>query len=265
MVDRTTLRLERTGGWLHIWLNRPNRRNAMNRAMLLALLDVFAEVQNDRSVRAIVLRGEGGHFCAGGDIADMVQAAADTTSDHDGVAAFNRLFGRLMETVDSAPAAVIAVCEGAVMGGGFGLACVADLTIAVDGARFALPETSMGIPPAQIAPFVVRRIGLSQARRLAVTGANLTAADALRLGLAHEQVAAEGLDPLLAHVLRQIRACEPTAVAETKAIMQAVGTAPLHHLLDDAATTFAHLARGEPAQAGMMARLSKTPPPWDTD
>jgi len=261
----TTLQVLRDGGWLHVTLNRPDKRNAMSLAMVEELLALLASVDGDRSVRAIVLRGAGGHFCAGGDIADMQRAAAESADrGTDAIAQLNRRFGHLMQAVDSASAAVIAVCEGAVMGGGFGLACVADVTIAVDGARFRLPETSLGITPAQIAAFLVRRLGLSQARRLAVTGATLDARAALSLGLAHIHADPTSVNAELETVLDQIRRCEPRAVAETKAIMNAVGSTPLDTILDDAAAGFSALAQSETAQAGMLARLTRQPAPWAT-
>jgi len=258
-----TLQVLRDGGWLHVTLNRPEKRNAMSLAMVEELLALLAGVADDRSVRAIILRGAGGHFCSGGDIADMqLAAAAIQDGDADAITHLNRQFGRLIQAVDTAGAAVVAVCEGAVMGGGFGLACVADITIAVDGARFRLPETSLGITPAQIAAFLVRRLGLSQARRLAVTGTTLDASQALALGLAHIHTDPTSVNSVLEAVLDNIRKCEPRAVAETKAIMNAVGSRPLDTILDEAAAGFSALARSETAQAGMLARLTRQPAPW---
>ncbi len=259
----TTLQVLRDGGWLHVTLNRPEKRNAMSLAMVEELRALLASVAGDRSVRAIILRGAGGHFCAGGDIADMMRIGAAAESDTgDPIAQLNRQFGHLLQEVDTAGAAVVAVCEGAVMGGGFGLACVADVTIAVDGARFRLPETTLGITPAQIAAFLVRRLGLSQARRLAVTGTTLDARQALTLGLAHIHTEPASVDSALEGVLDNIRKCEPRAVAETKAIMNAVGNRPLAAILDEAAAGFSALASSETAQAGMLARITRQPAPW---
>lgn len=265
MSDSDSLDLRRDGGWLHVTFQRPEKRNAMSLAMVEAMIAAFSEAQADPSVRAVILRGAGGHFCSGGDIADMQRAASAMSDDGtDAIAALNRRFGAMLQALDGLGAAVVAVCEGAVMGGGFGIACVADITLAVDGARFRLPETSLGITPAQIAPFIVQRLGRSQARRLAVTGATLGAAEAVTVGLAHELVAPDQVDAALQGVLDQIRRCEPGAVAETKAIMRRVGTAPLDDILDAAAADFADRARSETAQAGMMARLTRQPAPWAT-
>jgi len=251
----------RAGSVLHLTLHRPQRRNAMNRPMVEAILSAFTAL--DPAVRVVVLRGEGGHFCAGGDIAEMAGTLGQQPgAGGDPLAALNRRFGVMLQAVESSHAAVIAVCEGGVMGGGFGLACVADVTLAVDGARFRLPETGLGITPAQIAPFVVRRLGLSQARRLAVTGKQLDAAAAVALGLAHERVAADRAEDALAETVAAILKCEPSAVAATKALMLRAAPLELSALLDQAAAEFAALARGPAAMGGFQAFLQRKAPPW---
>ena len=177
-----TLLLNSVSGVLHITLNRPDSRNAMSLAMVGELRATLEAVRHDPNVRALVLRGAGGHFCAGGDIKDMAGARA---RGGDAYRELNRAFGALLEEAHAAPQVLVAVLEGAVLGGGFGLACVSDVAIAASGAKFGLPETTLGILPAQIAPFVVHRIGLTQARRLALTAARFDGAEALRLGLVH--------------------------------------------------------------------------------
>src|SRR4051794_17298647 len=172
-------------GILHVALNRPEVRNAMSLVMVRELRDLFASIEARRDVRAVVLRGAGGHFSAGGDVKDMAAArSADPGPDgRDPIEVVNARFGELVDRVNRAPQVVIAVLEGAVFGGGFGLACVADVALALTSASFGLPETGLGLPPAQIAPFLVQRLGLSQARRLAVTGARFDGSEAARLGV----------------------------------------------------------------------------------
>lgn len=261
------LLLRREGGALHLTLSRPHRRNAMSFAMVDALLAALAEVREDRSVRAIVLRGAEGNFCSGGDVKDMAAArsAPPGPDGRDPIAVANRRFGAMLQAFEAAPQPVVAICEGAVMGGGFGLACVADVTFAVEGARLRLPETELGLTPAQVMPFIVRRIGLTAARRLAVTGAELDAAQSVAIGLAHEHITAADIDAALSATLADIRRCGPEAVAATKALALAVGTMPLDALLDHAADGFAERAKSPEAMAGLMARFSKTLPPWAQD
>lgn len=257
------LALHREGNLLRVELNRPERRNAMSLAMVESLLRVFAEVEADPSLRILLISGRGGHFCAGGDVADMAGAAAEASDGTDPIAALNRRFGDLLQAVEGSRAAVIALCEGAVMGGGFGLACVADLTVALASARFRLPETSLGITPAQIAPFVVRRLGLSQARRLGVTGQVVDGREAVNLGLAH--ILAEdraAADAVISHSINDIRRCEPAALAATKRLMNRAAQADLGPTLDAAAAEFAGFARSEAAAQGFAAFLGRQPPPW---
>jgi isohexenylglutaconyl-CoA hydratase len=267
LPDCTTLLLRRDGWRLHVTLNRPDARNAMSFAMVRELMAVFAAIADDRSLRAVILRGADGSFCSGGDIKDMAAArgAEPGPDGKDPLATSNRLFGRMLEQIEAAPQAVIAVIEGAALGGGFGLCCVSDVAIASDDARFRLPETSLGVPPAQIAPFIVRRLGLTQARRLAVTGGSLDAAQALALALVHHVSPRTGLDDLLARVLQDIARCAPEAVATTKRLVLAAAGAhgsALSNLLDAAADDFAAAARGPESVEGMTAFIQKRSPQW---
>lgn len=259
------LRLSLSAGVLTVLLDRPQVRNAMSLQTVSELEATFTAVADRRDVRAVVLRGAGGHFCAGGDIKDMAAARGKPPGDDgkDALAVVNRRFGSMITQVDRAPQAVVAVCEGAVLGGGFGLACVADITLTLAGAKFGLPETGLGIPPAQIAPFLVRRLGLSQARRLAVTGGRFDGHRAVAIGLAHEVAEdAEALEGLLAATLRQILRCAPGAVAQTKQLMNNVGLVELEVLLDGAADGFAAAARGAEGIEGMTAFMQKREPNW---
>ncbi len=263
-----TLQLRRDGWRLHVTLDRPQVRNAMNARLVDELLAVFEVIAEKREIRAVVLRGAAGNFCAGGDIKEMAGARAQGPGDDgiDPLHRMNRRFGTLIETIDRAPQAVIALVEGAVMGGGFGLACVADVTITDAHASFRLPETSLGIPPAQIAPFVVRRIGLTNARRLAVTGGRFDGRRAVEIGIAHdvaedEAALAQKLDATLAEIGR----CAPQAIATTKALMLGVGQQPIPELLDRGAKAFAEAARGPEGHEGMRAFLSKAPPRWASE
>jgi isohexenylglutaconyl-CoA hydratase len=255
-----TLLLQREAGVLHITLNRPDSRNAMSLAMVGELRAVLSAVQGDLSVRAIVLRGAGGHFCAGGDIKDMASARA---TGSDAYRALNRAFGSLLEEAQHTPQVLIAVLQGAVLGGGFGLACVSDIAIAEQDARFGLPETTLGILPAQIAPFVVKRIGLTQARRLALTAARFDGSEAARLGLVHfsEQDDA-AIEERLQQVLSQVRQCAPLANAATKALLLATEEQALGSLLDSAAEQFAAAVTGAEGTEGTMAFVQKRAPKW---
>ncbi len=252
-------------GVLQVCFNRPKARNAMNRAMLEELSSLFDTLREDRSVRAVVLSGAGGHFCAGGDLKEMMAGGlqAPAAGEVDPVVAFSRAFGTMLRKVSAAPQVVIAICEGAVLGGGFGLACVSDIAIARADAKFGLPETSRGLPPAQIAPFVVERIGLTLARKLCLTGARFNGEAALQYGLVHECVVDDtSLQVALDTILKQVLSCAPQANAMTKAIILNVARQDMDSVLDDAAQKFAHAVRGSEALEGITAFMQKRAPKW---
>lgn len=258
-----TLLVEQQDHALHVTLNRPDKRNAMSLELVEELSACLAEAAGNDSVRAIVLRGAGGHFCAGGDISDMAQARQLAASgDDQAYAKFNRRFGELLEQVNAQPQVVITLLEGAVLGGGFGLACVSDIAIATPDCQFGLPETGLGILPAQIAPFVVERIGLTQARKLALTGARFNGEAALALGLVHEVTDAARLNERLADYLKQIKRCAPIANRATKQLLLAVGKQPMAQVLDDAAAAFNRAVTGPEGMEGTMAFMQKRSPKW---
>jgi len=263
----TTLLTELDAGVLRVTMNRPERRNALSPEMVDELVALFTLLSAERELRAIVLRGAGGNFCAGADVKGMQSAGASrSTSGGDAkqaVARGNRRFGDLMSAVNDVPVPVVAVVEGAVMGGGFGLVCVADVALAVRDARFGLPETGLGLIPAQIAPFVVQRVGLSQARRLMLTGARLDGAEAARVGLVHEVCDdAAALEAALAGTLTQIRRCAPLANSATKRLVLSVPGRPLATVLDEAAQVFADASLGDEAREGTLAFVEKRLPKW---
>jgi isohexenylglutaconyl-CoA hydratase len=258
------IKLDRRGPVLHLTLNRPEVRNALSAQMAREILATFAAIADDRSVRVVVLRGAGGTFCAGADLKNLAVSGDQPAGTADELKESNRRFGTMMETVNAAPQAVIAAVEGYAMGGGFGLACVADITIATADARFAMTEVTIGVVPAAISPFVVKRIGLTAARRFGVSGARLTGAEACAIGVAHLAVSdAAALDAAVREASNQILKCAPVAVATTKRLMlRAAGPTPLSELLDDAAECFAAAVRSDEGREGTKSFVEKRKPSW---
>lgn len=261
-----TLAVERKGGVLHVRLNRPEVRNAMSQAMLTELLDTLAEAEAS-GARIVVLRGAGGHFSAGADLKDMAVARATPIAHTtDPVAETNARFGHVCAAYARSPLAVVAVLEGAVMGGAFGLACTADVAIASHTVDFRLPETSLGVIPAQIAPFLVERLGYSEAKRLSVTGARFGAEEAYRIGLVHHVCENEAvLEGVLAAAIQQILACAPGAVAATKKLLRRARFEDPANLVEHAAAVFAEAARGPEGEEGLRAFIERRKPGWAVD
>ncbi|NNC55179.1 MAG: enoyl-CoA hydratase/isomerase family protein [Pseudomonadales bacterium] len=257
-----TLRLALDGSTLRIWLNRPDARNALSDEMVAEFCQVLDAVRDERALRSIVIRGEGGIFCAGGDIKGFKNVMQGTMQASE-VAASNRSFGDFMLKVNEQPQVVIMLVEGAAIGGGLGLSCVGDVTIATTDARFRLSETSLGIPPAQIAPFVVERIGLTQARRLMLTGARFNGEQALAYGLVHSIAAnSEELEQQCNEILEHISVCGAKANAITKSILFETTRRPRPDALDFASQGFAACMLGEEGREGIAAFIEKRAPSW---
>lgn len=276
-MSTSTLEVQLDQGVCTLTLNRPEVRNAMSLAMVHELLQALQDAEANPAVRVLVLRGAGGHFCAGGDIGDMARArmqlaqqqaeaaAGQTPQARNPIEEVNAAFGRLCLAYARSPLPIVTVLEGTVMGGGFGLACVSDVSLALDTVSFRLPETSLGIIPAQITPFLVERLGYAEAKRLSVTGAKVAAAEALSIRLVHEVHGdAASLQDALQQTVERILACGPQAIATTKGLLSRARQTPAEDLIDDAAALFARAVLSEEGQEGTSAFMQKRKPVWNT-
>jgi isohexenylglutaconyl-CoA hydratase len=264
--NSTTPRLllvDRQPGYWFVRLNRPDKRNALSDELVAGLSELCDRVAADLEARALVLSGAGGHFCAGADFGRFLELMA-TGPDQatDPIAVYNRQFGAMLERIATLPVATLAVVTGSAMGGGCGLAAACDRVIAADDAKFAMPEVTLGVAPAQIAPFVVRRAGARRARWLMLCGARLAAAEALAAGLADVVVPAAGLRNALEAELALLGLAEPTALRATKRIVGRTLEDPLAVALDAAAREFAGLLRHGAAREGIVASRERRAPSW---
>ncbi len=261
MTAPTVLR-HAEGGVLTLTLNRPEARNALSMTMVLELREALEDAEHDGRTRVIVLRGAGGHFTAGADIKDMANARMRLANDPDAIVKINAAFGELCVAYAGTGLALVTVLEGTVMGGGMGLACVSDVTLAADTTVFRLPETTLGVVPAQIGPFLVERLGYAQAKRMAVTGGKIDAHKALAVGLVHEVHAAAALDAALQRVLHEILQCAPGALAATKALVAKARFHSPASLVQHAAEVFSRAALSEEGTEGQVAFLQKRKAKW---
>jgi isohexenylglutaconyl-CoA hydratase len=257
------LQLRRDAGVWFARLNRPDKRNALNDELVTAIDAACTQVSADLEARALVIHGAGGHFCAGGDFSGFM-TLMQTEPGHAGdpIARYNREFGSLLERLVSLPVPTVAVVTGIAMGGGCGLAAACDRVIAADDATFATPEVTLGVAPAQIAPFLVRRAGARRARWLMLSGARLKAPEALAAGLADVVVPPAELREALSADLKRLLSAEPAALRATKRIVNRALEAPLGESLDSAAQEFAGLLRHGAAREGIAATLAKRAPAW---
>ncbi len=249
-----TIRVEALGrGVTRLTLARPEKNNALNAEMISDIEAALAAIETDATVSVLVIAAEGPSFCAGGDLAWMREQADRGRSERERAAL--GLAGMLAR-LDHLPKLVIGAIEGAAYGGGVGLAALCDVTLAAPGAKFALTETRLGLIPATISPFVIRRIGAANARRVMLNARPFDAVEARRMGLVSEVVAAGEMEAAIAREVDLASACFPGAVADTKALIHrlAVGEAP------GASETAALLAdrwETEEAATGLTAFLDR--------
>lgn len=263
LPETTALTLALDAGVLHATLDRPEAGNALNATLIDDLVKTFAAIRDDRGVRAVILRGAGRHFCVGADLREVGTLSGEDAASRAETTAHNRRFGELLEAIDAAPQAVIALAQGAALGGGFGLLCVADVTIVTVDVRMGMPEARLGLPAAQILPFVAARIGVAETRRLGVCGHQFAGGEAARLGIAHHVVDdTDAGETQVRQVLDQVLACAPGAVAATKSVVRAARTRETSALLDDGAAWFTDCLFGDEGREGVQAFLDKRAPYW---
>lgn len=243
-------------GIAHVTLDRPERHNAFDEALIAALTEVFTALAP--TTRAVVLRGSGPSFCAGADLGWMKRAAEWSEAEN---AADAMKLSDMLAAIDACPAPVIAVAHGGVYGGGVGLVACADLAVAAPDAKFRLSEVRLGLTPATISPFVIAAIGARHARRYFASAELFDAAAGHRIGLVHE-VAADP-DAQVEMWLNAILEAAPGAVADAKSLVRDLGGQPITPALraDTARRIAARRASAE-GREGVTAFLAKRKPNW---
>ena len=252
-----------TRGLAHLTLNRPEVKNAFNCQLIGEIAEAIATVGGDPAVRAVVLAGAGDAFSAGADLS-MMKRIAEYTADENRRDA-RRLAG-MLHAIYACEKPVIALVQGACMGGGVGLAAACDIVIAAEDSFFALSEARLGIIPAVISPFVIEAIGARQARRFFLTGERFDAAKAKEIGLVHMVCMKAQLEATLEGVLKNLFACGPHAQKEAKALIRAVAHRPIDDaMMDDTAGRIARVRASAEGLEGVSAFLEKRKANWVRD
>lgn len=240
-------------------LARPQARNALSGALLAELTRAFEDAAPDASVRVVVLAGEGKDFCAGADLADMQRLG--TASPEENRADARRLAGAF-RAIETFPRPVLARVQGNVLGGGIGLVAAADLAVVSDDVRMAFSEVRLGILPAVISPYVVRRIGPAHARRLFLTGERFGAEEAVRLGLAARAVPRDRLDAAVSAIVADLLQGGPDAQHRIKLLLDAVTGIPLDVANERTPEFIAQARASAEGQEGLAAFHEKRRPRW---
>jgi enoyl-CoA hydratase len=232
----------REGGIARIFLNRPQKVNALDSAMLDALAAALARAGDDEALRVVVLAGRGKAFCAGADVGELASLDSQTARD---------FIGRVHRVCDAArklTVPVVAQLHGAVIGAGLELAAACDLRVAAQGTRFAMPEVRLGIPSVVEAALLPRLIGSGRAAWLVLTGEPIDAARAYDWGLVEALADAAALDQTVSSVVNSLLAGDRGALATQKELLQLWEEQPLAASIAASIERFARAyAGGRPA------------------
>jgi enoyl-CoA hydratase/carnithine racemase len=242
-------------------LNRPEKRNALNRALLADLAQALDDLHLERRVRAVVLTGAGPAFCAGMDLGEM-RDTAKLERPHERWQEDAVIYQELLTQMLHFPKPLIAAVNGPAVAGGAGLVLGCDIVLAAEEAQFGLPEPRRGIVAGLVTPILVFRIGAGHAARLLLTGTPIDAAEARRIGLFHEVLKADHLWPRAHEVAAECARCAPEAIQLTKRMLNETVGEHLSTLLSAGAAVSATARTTEAAQEGLNAFLEKREPKW---
>ena len=257
----TNLAIERQGPVGLVTMNRPERHNAFDDALIAELTEAFRSMEAEDSVRLVVLSGAGKSFSAGADLNWMKRMAGfsldENRRDAMGLAA-------LMRTIAHFRKPTVARVHGAAYGGGVGLVACCDIAIAAQAATFSLSEAKLGLIPAVVSPYVVAAIGERHSRRYFLTSERFDAAEAYRIGLVHDLAASEAdLDEKIGEIVDALLLCGPVAQMEAKALIRAVAGRPVtSELIQDTAERIAKVRASPEGREGVTAFLDKRKPSW---
>jgi methylglutaconyl-CoA hydratase len=259
-MSEALLMLTTSRGVARVTLNRPAVHNAFNAALIEELRACFAALGADDTVRAVVLAGAGPSFCAGADVQWMQQSLTYTEQQNWEDA---QQLATMLRTINECPKPVLARIHGACLGGGVGLAAVADLVIAADDAKFGLTEVKLGIVPAVISPFVLAKINHGAARALFLTGERFAAQRAYEIGLVTTLAPTADLDAAVDAALAQLQSSSPAALPVAKELWRRVPTLDRDAAFDYTTRTIARQRVSPAGQEGLRAFLEKRKPSWN--
>lgn len=256
----STLHIAYDAGVARITLARPDIRNAFSDVAIADITQAFLTVGARADVRAVVLAAEGPAFCAGADL-NWMRRMADYSRDENRDDAGK--LAEMLRVIYECPQPTLARVQGDVYAGGLGLVAACDMAVAAEGAGFCLSEVKIGLIPATISPYVIRAMGARAAHRYFLTGERFDAAEARRIGLVHEVVAAEALDDTVNGLLKPLLSAGPDAVRACKRLVVDVAGRDIDAgLIAATVEGIANIRASAEGKEGVQAFLSKRKPSW---
>ena len=246
-------------GVARLVLARPERHNALNGMMIRELRTAIMQLRDDHSIRVVLLCAEGASFCSGGDITWMRE---QTDADRTGRLNAALELAHMLSELDRLPKPVVARVQGPAYGGGIGLMAVCDAVVASAAARFALTEVRLGLIPAVIGPYVVRRLGEGLARRLILSGTSFDADQAQAMGLVSLVAVGDELDHAVDAQIGEFLNCAPGAVAEAKTLCARLAGTPDPDTVSWTVECLASRWEASEAAEGLRCFLAHEKPSW---
>jgi methylglutaconyl-CoA hydratase len=259
-LKQTCIEVEADGGVATLWLNRPELHNAFNEVMIAELTQAFSALDQDATVRVVILAARGKSFCAGADLNWMKKMSGYSFEQNFADA---QALAEMLHTLNTLRKPTIARVHGSAFAGGMGLVAACDIAIASDNVEFCLSEAKIGLSPATISPYVIAAMGEREARRYFLTAERFSAAEALRIGFVHDVASGENLEVKIDSIVRNLLATGPNAVAACKELVRAVAKAKVDRdLIHDTATRIATIRATDEGREGIRAFLEKRKPSW---
>ncbi len=260
MKNLKTITVETIEGIQYISLNRPEVRNAFNDKMIEELNEAFREIREDTQIKALVIRGNGPVFSAGADLNWMKQVVAYTYEEN---RKDSEKLQEVFENLYMLPVPTISMVHGACIGGANGLAAASDIVLAENETQFRFSEVRIGLVPATVAPYVIKRTGEHAAKYYMLTGKSFYVKDALRIGLIDTSGNQESLDTELELTLKEVGKNSLQAVRQTKKLINDIGrTNRFSEIKNMSVDSIAKARISEDGQEGMKAFLEKRKPRW---
>jgi len=256
-MNDNVLRQDESHGVLTLWMNRPEKRNALSGALVAALSNALEKARERSDIRVILLRGEGPDFCAGADLAElegMLDASPEANLDD------ARLLGKLLLAMRSHPRPILAAVHGRALAGGCGLATACDLILAREDAEFGYPEVHLGFVPAMVMAILRRKLPEGWAFELVTMGHRISAEEAHRIGLVNRVISAEDFDEEVTRFTAELAQRPPSAISLAKGLLYEQADLSVAQGVERGAQVNVEARGTESCREGVRVFLSKKGP-----
>ena len=253
--------LEFKNNWITIWFNRPEKRNSLSEILIKEIAVTLDFVEKNSSIRGLIFRGKGNVFCAGADLKWMQHIASEKNNARDKALKMSIKFGDIFTKISKIPKITISVVEGYCMAGAVGIASATDFLISTSDAKYALTETKIGLTPAQIAPYILKKVGFNLGKKLMLLGDVIDGNKAFLIGMVDYVVKdRKDLDNEVLKIMKKVEKCSPNAIAVTKNLLNLNYNIDTHH----AAKLFSECIVHEEGREGFQSFFEKRKPFWNT-